>query len=316
MKIHSAIDQFSSTQQTIVTIGTFDGVHLGHQKIIERLVASAKEESCESVIITFFPHPRMVLQDGSSMELLTTMEEKGQLVEKLQLDHLIIHPFNQEFSRLTAEEFVVSVLVQQLHIKKIIVGYDHRFGRNRTATIADLKAFGKQFDFEVEEIPAQEIDDIAVSSTKIRAALSAGNIPLANSYLTYNYFLTGRVIKGNRIGRTLGFPTANLDLENPFKLIPKNGVYGVVANLDKKPIFGMMNIGFNPTVSGEKKSIEVHFFNFNKDLYQQQIQVAVLHRIRDEIKFDSLEALKQQLELDQKEALLWIEKTENHSDRF
>jgi len=308
LKIFNSIKKFSSKKQTIVTLGTFDGVHLGHKKIIDRLVTSAHHESCESVILTFFPHPRMVLQDGSSIKLLNTMEEKGQLLEKLGVDNLIIHPFDHEFSRLTAEEFVEDVLVKQLNLKKIIIGYDHRFGRNRSANINDLKEFGSQFDFEVEEITAQEIDDVAVSSTKIRTALTDGNIQLANSYLTYDYFLTGTVIKGNSIGRTLNFPTANLEIEDKHKLIPKNGVYIVASLLNGKQTFGMMNIGFNPTVKGDKKTIEVHFFNFNNDLYNQKIQVTVFDRIRDEFKFDSLEALKTQLESDKKTALAWLEK--------
>jgi riboflavin kinase / FMN adenylyltransferase len=308
LKIFNSIQKFSSKKQTIVTLGTFDGVHLGHKKIIDRLVTSAHHESCESVILTFFPHPRMVLQDGSSLKLLNTMEEKGQLLEKLGVDNLIIHPFDHEFSRLTAEEFVEDLLVKQLNLKKIIIGYDHRFGRNRSANINDLKEFGNQFDFEVEEITAQEIDDVAVSSTKIRTALTDGNIQLANSYLTYDYFLTGTVIKGNSIGRTLNFPTANLEIEDKHKLIPKNGVYIVASILNGKQTFGMMNIGFNPTVKGNKKTIEVHFFNFDNDLYHQKIQVTVFDRIRDEFKFDSLEALKTQLESDKKTAMAWLEK--------
>ncbi|WP_188361090.1 bifunctional riboflavin kinase/FAD synthetase [Flavobacterium orientale] len=307
MKLFHSIQKFTSKKQTIVTLGTFDGVHLGHRKIIDRLVATAKQESCESVILTFFPHPRMVLQDGSSVKLLNTMDEKAQLLEQLEVDNLIIHPFDQEFSRLTAEEFVEEVLVKQLNLKKIIIGYDHRFGRNRTANIDDLKEFGKQFNFEVEEISAQEIDDVAVSSTKIRNALEEGNIPLANSYLSYPYFLTGLVTKGKSIGRTIDFPTANLDLKDNHKLIPKKGVYIVSSTHKEALVFGMMNIGYNPTVKGDKKTIEVHFFNFNEDLYNQKIQIAILNRIRDEIKFDTLDQLKTQLESDKKTAMAWLE---------
>ncbi|MDP2160687.1 MAG: bifunctional riboflavin kinase/FAD synthetase [Flavobacterium sp.] len=311
MKIYHSLKDFKPTSQTIVTLGTFDGVHKGHKKIIERLVSNAAAMGGETVILTFFPHPRMILQDGSDIKLLNTIDEKSILLDQCSIDHLIIHPFDQEFSRLTAEEFVEDVLVKQLNLKKIIIGYDHRFGRNRTANIDDLKEFGKQFNFEVEEISAQEIDDVAVSSTKIRTALTDGNILLANSYLTYDYFLTGTVIKGNSIGRTINFPTANLDIDDKHKLIPKNGVYIVRSVLNGKQTFGMMNIGFNPTVNGDKKTIEVHYFNFNDDLYHQKVQVTVLDRIRDEFKFNSLEALKTQLEADQKNTLDWIKKNQN-----
>ena len=308
LKIHHSIKEFKPTTPTIVTLGTFDGVHIGHKKIIERLVLDAAVSGGETVILTFFPHPRMILQDGTDIKLLNTLEEKSLLLEQCGIDHLIIHPFDQEFSRLTAEEFVEDILVNQFHLKKIIIGHDHRFGRNRTANIDDLINFGNQFSFEVEQISAQEIDEVSVSSTKIRNALSEGNCQLANEYLGYPYFLTGIVEKGKSIGRTIDFPTANLVIKESYKLIPKNGVYVVSAPLNNQTVYGMMNIGFNPTVNGEKQSIEIHFFNWNADLYNQKIQVNILEHLREEQKFDSIEALKVQLQKDQTSSLKVIEK--------
>ena len=308
MKIYHSIKEFNPSTRTIVTLGTFDGVHIGHKKIIERLVANAKANNGETVILTFFPHPRMVLQDGSTIKLLNTIDEKSALLEQCGVDHLIIHPFDQEFSRLTAEEFVESILVNQFQLKTIIIGHDHRFGRNRTANIDDLIEFGKQFSFDVEQISAQEIDQVSVSSTKIRNALNEGNCQLANEYLGYPYFLTGIVKKGKRIGRTINFPTANLHINETYKLIPKNGVYVVSALLNNQTVYGMMNIGFNPTVNGEKQSIEIHFFNWEADLYNHNIQVNIHQRIRDEQKFDSMEELQKQLLLDRDTSIQSIEK--------
>ena len=289
--------------QTIITIGTFDGVHLGHRKILERLINNAKATNLKSTVLTFFPHPRMVLQKDVDIKLLNTLEEKKQIMETLGLDYLIIHPFTKEFSRLSATEFVEDILVDGLKAKKIIIGYDHRFGRNRNANIQDLIAFGNTLGFEVEEIPAQEIDDVSVSSTKIRNALLEGDIETANSYLSYAYMLTGTIGKGKGLGKEFGFPTANLHIAEEYKLIPKTGVYVVKSTLDDKEYFGMMNIGFNPTVDGTTKSIEVHFFDFHGDLYDKKIQVNILHRIRDEHKFNSVEELKQQLQKDRARSL-------------
>ena len=289
--------------QTIITIGTFDGVHLGHRKILERLINNAKATNLKSTVLTFFPHPRMVLQKDVDIKLLNTLEEKKQIMETLGLDYLIIHPFTKEFSRLSATEFVEGILVDGLKAKKIIIGYDHRFGRNRNANIQDLIAFGNTLGFEVEEIPAQEIDDVSVSSTKIRNALLEGDIETANSYLSYAYMLTGTIGKGKGLGKEFGFPTANLHIAEEYKLIPKTGVYVVKSTLEDKECFGMMNIGFNPTVDGTTKSIEVHFFDFHGDLYEKKIQVNILHRIRDEHKFNSVEELKQQLQKDRARSL-------------
>jgi riboflavin kinase/FMN adenylyltransferase len=306
LKIFHSINDFSSTKKTILTLGTFDGVHIGHKKILERLIQ--KDENYESLVLTFFPHPRMVLQEHSDLKLLNTITEKIDLLEQIGIDNLVIHPFDEAFSRLTAEEFVSSVLVDRFHIHKIIIGYDHRFGRNRTANIDDLIAFGEQYGFEVEQISVQELNDISISSTKIRQALSEGDIALANDYLGYDYFLTGIVHKGKQLGRTIGFPTANLKIEENYKLIPQNGVYIVKSTLNHKTVFGMMNIGFNPTVGGESKSIEINYFDFNEDLYDQKIAVTILHRIRSEQKFASVSLLKEQLEKDKVTAMDYINK--------
>ncbi len=298
MKIFNTIQEFQSKNQTIATLGTFDGVHLGHGKIIERLTQSAFDENCESLVLTFFPHPRMVLQNDGTIKLLNTIEERALLLEKAGLDNLIVHPFDQKFSQMEAEEFVKIILVDQFHIKKIIIGHDHRFGRNRSADINDLIAFGKIYNFEVEQISAEEIDEVSISSTKIRNTLDAGNIVLANEYLGYNYFLTGKVIQGKQLGRTINFPTANIKIEEDYKLIPQNGVYIVRSFIDGNLVYGMMNIGTNPTVDGKKQSIEVHYLDFEGDLYDKIIAVELLHRIRSEEKFPSFDALRQQIEKD------------------
>lgn len=306
--IHNISDFKGVPQHTVVTIGTFDGVHLGHRKILERLTNSAKNTGLKSTVLTFFPHPRMVLQKDVDIKLLNTLEEKKQILDTLGLDYLIIHPFTKQFSRLSAIDFVRDILVNNIKSKRIIIGYDHRFGRNRNANIQDLISFGNTFDFEVEEIPAQEIDDVSVSSTKIRKALLDGDVETANNYLSYSYMLTGTVKKGKGMGRDFGFPTANLHIAEEYKLIPKNGAYVVRSDIDGKEFFGMMNIGFNPTVDGSQKSIEVNFFDFEGDLYDKKIQVELLHRIRDEHKFNSVEELKEQLKKDKIHSLDLISK--------
>jgi riboflavin kinase/FMN adenylyltransferase len=305
LKTFSNIKEYNN-KKSVVTIGTFDGVHIGHKKILERIIFNAKELNCESVVLTFFPHPRMVLQDNSVVQLLNTVDEKTLLLEKTGIDNLIIHPFNQEFSRLTAEEFVRQILVNQLNIRKIIIGYDHRFGRNRTANINDLIVFGEEYGFEVEQISAQEINDNAVSSTKIRNAILEGNITLANNYLGYNYFFSGIVVKGKQLGRTIGFPTANIKINEDYKLIPKNGVYIIKSNYDKKTIFGLMNIGTRPTVEGTNQTIEVFFLDFDKTIYDETLTIEIIEFIREEQKFDSLNDLKSQINEDKNFALNYI----------
>jgi riboflavin kinase/FMN adenylyltransferase len=306
LKIFHSINDFNSSKKTILTLGTFDGVHIGHRKILEKVTQNTESDTTESLVLTFFPHPRMVLQGQSNVKLLNTIGEKIDLLEKLEVQNLVIHPFDETFSQLTAEEFVKTVLVEKFHIQKIIIGHDHRFGKNRTANIDDLIAFGKQYDFEVEQISVQEIKEVSISSTKIRNALTEGNMALANDYLGYEYFVTGIVSKGKQLGRTIGFPTANLQIEENDKLIPKNGVYVVKSIIHQKTIFGMMNIGFNPTVAGEKLSVEVHYFDFDEDLYHQEIRVSILEYLRPEQKFDSVEKLKDQLEKDKNTAMTYI----------
>jgi riboflavin kinase/FMN adenylyltransferase len=308
LKVFSSISEFNSTKKTIVTIGTFDGVHIGHQKIIEKLIQETKLSDCESLILSFFPHPRMVLQVTSSIKLLNTIKEKSRLLEKMGLDNLVIHPFDTEFSNLSAEEFVKTILVDAFNIQKIIIGYDHCFGKNRAANIDDLIGFGKKYGFEVEQISAQEIDSVSVSSTKIREAIANGTLAIANEYLGYDYLLSGKIIQGKQLGRTIGFPTANIKVEENYKLIPKNGVYIVKSIIQEKTVFGIMNIGLNPTVNGEGLSIEVHFLDFNADLYHTEITVSVRDRIRDEKKFTSIDLLKSQIQEDKNYAISYIKK--------
>lgn len=303
-----SIKEYDKEHSTVITIGTFDGVHIGHRKILDRLIKDTNLSDLKSVVLTFFPHPRMVLQKDANIKLLNTIGEKTKILKNLGLDYLIIHPFTSEFSRLSATEFVRDLLVNKLQTKKIIIGYDHRFGRNRTANITDLITFGNTFDFEVEEISAQEIDDVSVSSTKIRRALEDGDLQTANAYLGYKYMLTGTVKRGKGLGRQLNFPTANLHIEEAYKLIPKNGVYVVYSEMNGTIVYGMMNIGFNPTVSGTVKTIEVNFFDFNQDLYDQNLQIDIIDRIRDEHKFESIDALKEQLFRDKETSLSVIAK--------
>ena len=307
LKIFNSIKSFNATKPTIVTIGTFDGVHLGHQKIVAQITKNADALNCESLVLTFFPHPRMVLQESTEMKQLNTLNEKIALLDNLGIDNLVVHPFDKEFSRLTAEKFVKKVLVDVFKIKKIIIGHDHRFGRNRTATIDDLINFGETYGFEVEQISAEEINEVSISSTKIRNALLEGNIELATNYLGYDYSLTGIIFKGKQLGRTIGYPTANITIEEDYKLIPNNGVYIAKSVLNGKTVFGMMNIGTRPTVDGTKQTIEINFFDFKQDLYEQKITISLLHRMRSEQKFESIDALKNQLSKDKKTALAFIE---------
>jgi riboflavin kinase / FMN adenylyltransferase len=297
---------FTSQEKTFVTIGTFDGVHFGHQKIIEKLVLEAKKEGKKSVVLTFFPHPRMVLQKEASIELINTIEERAKLLEKTGLDYLIIHPFSKEFSRTTALEFVRDFLVNQLNISKLIIGYDHHFGKNREGNIKQLTEYSQLYDFTVEEIPAQDIDDVSVSSTKIRRALHAGNLKTANNYLGYNFMINGVVVNGKQLGGKIGYPTANIDVKESYKLIPKTGVYVVKSEIDNETIYGMMNIGNRPTVDGKHQTIEVHFFDFNKDLYHQSLTVELIYFLRDEHKFDSIDSLIHQLKIDENTARNYI----------
>jgi riboflavin kinase/FMN adenylyltransferase len=300
VKTFSSINDFVSDKKVVVTLGTFDGVHLGHQMIIRKIVDSAQRIGAESLVLTFFPHPRMVLKQDNSIQLLNTLEEKKELLEALNLDNLVVQKFDYEFSQLTAEEFVKQVLVEKFNICKIIIGYDHRFGKNRTADFKDLERFGKEYGFEVEEISAQEIDHVSISSTKIRTALEEGTIVLANEYLGYEYHFSGTIVHGKKLGRTLGFPTANFSITESYKLIPRYGVYVVKSQIDGEWVKGMMSVGINPTFEGHPYSIEVNYLDWDGDLYDQELKVCILDRIRDEVKFESLEALVEQLKDDER----------------
>lgn len=288
----------TSISAKVTTIGTFDGVHIGHQKILKRVVKLAKEQGYIPVVLTLFPHPRMVLQKDDSIKLLNTIEEREALLKTIGIKEVIVKKFTKEFSNLSAKDYVKQILVDELNTKQIVIGYDHHFGKNRSANITDLKAYAQLYNFNVEEISAQDIEDVTVSSTKIRNALNKGEVDLANSYLGYNFFITGFVIKGKGLGRTIDFPTANIFIKETYKLIPANGVYVVKSKIENKTIFGMMNIGTNPTVDGKTRSIEVHFFNFNKDIYDAELKIEFLKRLRSEQKFENLEALKIQLKKD------------------
>lgn len=299
MKVISTIENYQATEGCSLTIGTFDGVHIGHREIIDRLVKSAREKNHLAVVLTFFPHPRMVLQKDTSIRLIDTLKEKQQLLSDLGVDVVVIHPFSKEFSRQTADEFTRDILVKAFNIEHLIIGYDHRFGRNREATVDDLINAGETYGFTVEKIEAQEIASVNVSSTKIRTALEKGKMKIAIDYLNRPFRLSGKVIEGEKIGRTIGFPTANLQIEEEYKLMPCDGVYFIQSQLENTLVYGMMNVGFRPTLEGEKRSFEVHFFDFKQDLYGALLHIDLLELIRKEKKFDSLEMLKAQLEEDQ-----------------
>ena len=304
--IRENLQDYNSTKPSVVTIGTFDGVHIGHTKIINQLTTISLKNNLTSILLSFFPHPKMVLQNDNELKLINTIQEKEGLLNSLNLDYLIIKEFTKEFSRLSALEFVRDILVNKLNAKHIIIGYDHHFGRNRTANIEQLKEFGELYDFKVTEILAQDIDDIAISSTKIRKALINGEIKLANKFLGYNFFFSGDVVHGNNIGKTISFPTANIKVDQPYKLIPKNGVYIVKTIIDNQTTFGMMNIGYNPTFNGKQKSIEIHFLNFNKNIYHKNLTIEMIMRIRNEIRFNSVDDLKKQLGQDKLSTLNYI----------
>lgn len=305
MKVYHSIDSFESHHNAVVTTGTFDGVHVGHRRIIQRLVEVAKQHDGESVLLTFHPHPRLVLQPDMELKLLTNLEEKINLLEQTGLDHLIIHPFTVDFSRTSSLEFVRNLIVNKIGAKHLVIGYDHHFGRNREGSFEHLKEFGPVYGFDVEEIPAQDVDDVKVSSTKIRQALNEGDVETAKTYLTYPFHVTGWVVKGDQIGQSIGFPTANVEINDKNKLIPSDGVYAVRLRMPKQSAnfyYGMCNIGHRPTVHGTERRIEVNVFDFKGYLYGDKLVVEFLHRIRSEKKFDSIEELKNQLKKDESEA--------------
>ena len=300
MKTIHGIENFPASEGSIVTIGTFDGVHLGHQQILKQLIDTSQQSKLKSVLLTFFPHPRMVLQPDISMHLIQTIEEREKALRKTGLDYLVIHPFSEKFSRLSADDYVKQVLVDKLNVRKVVVGYDHRFGRNRTASLEDMYNYADIYDFEVIEIDAKKIKSTAVSSTKIRKAIDQGDIALANSYLGDPFTLEGVVVHGDKRGRELSYPTANIELQNKHKIIPKQGVYLIQSDIDNQVVYGMMNIGTKPTFDTTNPSIEVHFFDWNGDLYDQTLQVKLLKWIRDEQKFDSVEELQAQIHADER----------------
>ena len=302
MKIITDLSNFTADRGTVVTIGTFDGVHCGHQKIIKRLTEAAKAEGLLSTVFTFFPHPRMIVQHDTQLRLLHTLAEKEALLAALGVDLLIVQPFDKKFSQMSAEDFVEELLVKHLRVQKVIIGYDHRFGKNRTADIRDMHRFGEHYGFAVEEISAQEVDEVSVSSTKVREALLSGQVEKAESYLGVPYSLTGKVVHGQKLGRTLGYPTANIQVEEDYKLIPADGVYVVYRLLEGRKVYGMMSIGKNPTIADKGSSIEVHFLDYDGDLYDKSLTVYFIKYLRAEQKFASVAALQQQIEQDEEQS--------------
>ena len=306
MKKINGVKNFSINSPSILTLGTFDGVHKGHQKILKKLKHEAKKDNLKSIVLTFFPHPRTVLNPNFKLKLINTIEERTRLFEKSKIDILITHPFDKNFSELSPDQFVKNILVNKLKIKKILIGYDHRFGKNRTAGFKDLKIFGLKYGFEVIEISVEEKNKVSISSTKIRNSIIEGDIKTAKSYLGYDFSLKGEVVNGNAIGRTIGFPTANLNINQDYKLIPKNGVYLIRTFLEGKKVHGMMNIGVKPTLKSKDTSIEVNLFEWGGNLYGKVIEVFILYYIREEKKFDSLIKLGNQIKLDKKTCIKLI----------
>ncbi len=304
MKIYNHIDDFVKINNAVVTIGTFDGVHIGHQKIISRLIEVSRQIHGETVILTFFPHPRMILHpEDHEIKMISTMSEKAERLEKIGIDHLIITPFTRDFSNLSPQDYIRNILVDKIGTKQIIIGYDHRFGKDRTGGMEELQRFSKDFGFEIEEIPEQDINDVAVSSTKIRSAILSGDVKTAHDFLGYPFHLTGKVIKGDQLGRTLGYPTANLFIEETYKLIPADGIYAVRVKIESgenvNTLNGMAYIGHRPTLNGMTRNIEVNIFDFNADIYGLSMRIDFLHFIRGDEKFNSLDELKAQLAKDE-----------------
>ena len=333
MQIYHHINDFKKLANAVVTIGTFDGVHLGHQKIIQKLVEKAHQIDGESVILTFFPHPRMILHpEDHQLKMINTMAEKAMLLEKLGIHHLIITPFTRDFSNQSPQEYIEQVLLQKIGMKAMVIGYDHRFGKDRSGNLAELQQFSKMYNYDIDEIPEQDIADVAVSSTRIRKALSKGDVDVANELMSHPFSLTGKVIRGDQIGRTLGYPTANLFIEESYKIIPSDGIYAVeveikdsrnknqvidnpfqpnqseIKNQKSKIYKGMAYIGHRPTINGMSQNIEVNIFDFAEDIYHQSIQLNFLHFIRHDIKFEGLEKLTEQLGRDKESTLAFFEK--------
>lgn len=303
MKVYHSIDEFQKLPFAVVTSGTFDGVHRGHQKILSRLREIAQSTGGESVVITYWPHPRMVVSDATDLQLLSTIEEKTELLKEQQVGHLLVIPFTRDFSELTSEQFIRQILIDKIGTQRLVIGYDHRFGRNREGSFEHLSQNAALYGFEVEEIPRQDVDHVGVSSSKIRQALLDGNVHIATEYLGRYYSLSGVVVKGNQLGRTIGYPTANIHTSDSYKLIPADGVYAVRVFVNDQWYKGMMNIGIRPTIQGTHRTAEANIFDFNADIYGQEITVSFVEKIRDEQKFNGLEALKAQLAHDRQTAL-------------
>jgi len=327
LKIYNQLSEFNKLANAVVTIGTFDGVHFGHQKIIKRLCEMAKSSGGESVLLTFFPHPRMIIDpENQELKMINTIDEKAQILASLGVDHLIITPFTRDFSNLSATDYIKNILVDTIGTKKIIIGYDHRFGKDRLGNIQTLAENATHYGYQVEEIPEQDINDVAVSSTKIRKALLDGDVALANEYLGYSFSIYGPVIKGDKIGRTIGFPTANIFVAETYKLIPGDGIYAVTVEMDLEveskgadlttnstfksqpsTFRGMAYIGQRPTINGMTRNIEVNIFDFDKEIYGQNIKMNFLAFLRHDVKFTGLEALKIQLQQDKEDTLAFFE---------
>lgn len=304
MKIHYDYTGYDA-QNAAITIGVFDGVHKGHVAILNRILEMARKINGESVVVTFWPHPRLVLKQDKSIKLINTLEEKQKLLEKLGIDHLIIIPFTEEFAQQTSEEFIKHILIDKLHVKHLVVGFNHHFGRGREGNFDQIQQFAQMYNFDVERLDAKLVENEHVSSTKIRNALGIGDIQTANSFLGYNYSITGSVVDGNKIGRDIGFPTANIQIDHDFKLLPKEGVFIVEAEIDNQKYPAMLNIGFKPTINQPEKtlSIEAHIIGFSENIYKKSITIYFHKRIRDELKFDNIEQLKNQLLSDKQETI-------------
>ena len=311
MKVTKGLKKAVSADPSILTLGTFDGVHKGHKKIISRLINEAKEYNLKTIILTFFPHPRSIISDDKNIKSINTLDEKIEIFGQLGLDELIIQNFDKSFSEMSADEFI-ELIVNNLNLKKIIVGYNHRFGKNRSADIQVLKKFSLKYDFEVIEIKAFEIEKIKISSTKIRNSINDGNIDICNNYLGYNFNINGEVVKGKKIGKSIGFPTANIRIDEKYKILPKNGVYIVKCYFDKEKHYGMLNIGYNPTFGLNEKTVEVNIFDFDKDLYGKILKIDFLKFIRNEIKFDNAEMLQNRLLEDRENCINYINSTFNN----
>ena len=303
MQVHYGFESYKNIKNPIVTVGTFDGVHFGHQKIIQRLQKIAKKNNGESVLLTFDPHPRKILLNDQGLKLIHTINEKINILENLGLDHLVIYPFTLEFSKFSAKRYIDELLIQKLGTHTLVIGYDHHFGNDREGNIDLLKKYEKSNPFYLEEIKAHEIEEIKISSTKVRSAIEKGNIHLVNDYCGHFYEFSGEVVRGNGIGKTIGTPTANIKLNSNEKIIPLDGVYAVVCQIKDANYKGIMNIGFKPTVDeGQKRTVEIHLFDYEKDIYGQDLRTKVIERIRDEVKFNSLKDLKSQILKDNEKA--------------